>query len=338
MKLSALLYALVSLAGSFLLAQGNPKSAVPNSSLIYTDPGDGGGWGGGGGVPAPSLTVGTIVKEHYTTAEGGNLNGALDNALQFGQATRDGGWNWIWHAPDGSIYDWLFVGVYSTLASGVDMGFYTGHGRPQGPFLDWGPSASTLVPTNYFWSSTASYNGGSSHGLRWMVTQSCEWLKDGYSGVNNNWSPYPGDNYSLNRWQQAMGNAQGSMHAIFGYMSLGYIMDRGYTWQGGLFGSWSKWAPTDLAPVSFAKSTVEYGYQSGPSWFNGSETQKYYANNYGLHDPGEVPAVITVSNQQGDYYYEPLRYPWPDPININDPNGTIVIHYQIIGTPEYSAN
>lgn len=63
------------------------------------------------------------------------------------------------------------------------------------------------------------------------------------------------------------------------------------------------------------------------------------SRNYGLGldstDYGEVPTVLSVKNWYGDYFYESLQAPWPDPVDLDDPTPSLMIHSAIVGSPKW---
>jgi len=262
-------------------------------------------------------TVLTLSKNTQLDGSGGLYGCPGDYAYQVAIRFVNRGWNLIRNAENPSISDAEGIVLYQTSAvgsGGVDFAFYSGHGNLNGPVA----LSPNCVPSNYFWSNGQKLNP-SGRGLRWFASQSCEWLQSGANGASNNFS---NDYYSLNRWRQAMGNANGSMHAILGYASQSWTCIRG-----------GNDNPTDLAPVAAIANSLDQKAGIGDSWILGSYTQyKYFTG-----DKGEVPAVLSVVNSRGeDYYYESLAVPWCDPVDVSDSGtNTINYHFQSVGSPQY---
>ena len=212
-----------------------------------------------------------------------------------------------------------FAGIDSVVNnSNADLVFYAGHGSEIGPGV---PGCNNASVYDFQWSNPH----GEQRGARWFFMQSCRWLFPEY---NSGMTSISGDDPNF-RWKTAFNSGKGSLHGIFGYASKAWLFSRGTC---GSIGFHS----TNLAPVA-CMANIQNGGSNGDSWFLGSHNQHDYENTYwDLYSgwDGEQPAILTVSNWFGDYFYENCNNMWPDPIDADD-TAKIVFHTAKIGNPEF---
>lgn len=286
-------------------------------------------------VGKPRRTFGTIGSRNTPMAS--EPIGGIRYARFFRDRLQNNGWTCTWHIEDSEVNSTIFSGHQSKiLNSGIDLAFYAGHGSPNGPAY---PGCN---PSEYYWGEKK----GKERGLRWMITQSCNWFP---APSNRTMSSETVINYN-GPWSKAMEYGQGSMHAIFGYASVAWLWPSA-TWDYNIPGFHV--SDTDCSPIAFLNNIISDAGTNGNAWIMGSHQQRkvmrkirddfswifppsYLINlDFLKDDLGQAPSVLSVSNWFGDYYNESILYPYPDPVDLDDPSPTLKLHTLVVGEPNF---